>query len=274
MFCCFPDSSKCEWRKLEPFVRQYNKKFNVKYFLSKCLDVFDNTKPQPEIRLKSEKEKDIVIEHKIITWPPNYLQLHRAEHEFMNFFTESVSPQFQDNVYLLGINSKNIAINKGINKGVAKKIANIVINNKERILAVGSFYSSQPFKWSFRCLRESEKDENTPKKGVGVQVYSDDQSFFSMNNEVDDTDEAINGVKKILISHLRKAETKFHDYSDCIRIFITELHGEHLSVDHEAIEEILPNIEIPRNIDQIWVGYPEWISANSHETAYKLLKNE
>ena len=85
--------------------------------------------------------------------------MHRAEHEFMNFFTESVSPQFQDNVYLLGINSKNIAINKGINKGVAKKNANMVINNKERILTVGSFYSSQLFKWSFRCLRESEKDE-------------------------------------------------------------------------------------------------------------------
>lgn len=270
MFWCLPDDSKCEWRKLESFVKQYNRIFKANYTLSECLDAFDSKKPQPEIKLNAVGKKDIVIEHKIITWPPNYLQLHRAQHELKDFFIEKVLSEFQDDIYVLEVNSEDIIPRKRTIQKWANKIAGIVINNKDRIRNAGGIYSSQPIKWVFKRLPEDERDEDVPSRGVGVHINgifksTDFENFESESLEIKD------GVKGTLISHLEKSSIKFKDYKDCTRIFITELCGEHFLLGHELIEEIIPLIESPSNIDQIWVGYPEWISENDYETAYKLL---
>lgn len=270
MFWCLPDDSKCEWRKLESFVKQYNRIFKANYTLAECLDVFDNKSPQPEIRLKAENEKDIVIEHKIITWPRNYLQLHRAQHEFTNFFIEKILSEFQDDIYVLEINSDDIVPRKRTIQKWANSIVRIVLKNKDRIQRVGRIYSSDPIKWVFRRLPDVERDEDVPKKGVGVHINDAIKSPSVENFELE-SNEIKDDVKGTLVSHLKKSSVKFKDYKDSTRIFITELHGEHLLLGHELIKELLPSIDLPSNIDQIWVGYPEWISENDYETAYKQL---
>ena len=58
-FICLPNNSKCEWRKLKAFVDNYNNKFHADYTLSECLDVFDSTRAQPEIKLIEKGKKDI-----------------------------------------------------------------------------------------------------------------------------------------------------------------------------------------------------------------------
>ena len=249
----------------------YNNEFNAKYTLAECLDVFDSTRPQPEIKLKEQGKRDIVIEHKIITWPLNYLQKHQAEHDFMDFFTKTVKEQFQDDLYLLEINTRNIQINKKKNK----KIADIVLRNKKKIKTFGLCNSLQPFKWSFHRVADFERDESTPNRGVGVNIHLNTFSFLNNGDwnkhELEEV-KMKNGIKKILISHLNKTVTKFDNYFDCIRIFITELYGENDLLDHNIIEDILPSIEVPPCIDQIWVGYPEWMSESEQETFYKLIK--
>lgn len=270
MFWCLPDGSKCEWRNLESFVKQYNRIFKVNCTLAACLDVFDNKKPQPEIRLKEDGKKDIVIEHKIITWPLNYLQRHRAQHEFTDFFIKMVFSEFQDDIYVLEVNSDDIVPKKRTIQKWTNSIARTVLKNKDRIRRAGGIYSSDPIKWVFKRLPDDERDENVPQKGVGVHINGAFEST-SIENFESESREIKDGVKGTLVSHLEQSSVKFRDYKDCTRIFITELHGEHLLLGHELIEELLPSINSPSNIDQIWVGYPEWISENDYETAYKLL---
>jgi len=270
MFWCLPDSSKCEWRKLESFVKRYNILYKADYKLSECLDVFDKKKPQPELKLKALGKKDIVIEHKIITWPPNYLELHNAEHEFRDFFFKAACSEFQDDIYVLDVNSADIIPKKRTLQKWANKIAKMVINRKDRIRNSGGIYSSEPIRWLFKRLPENERDEDIPRKGIGVRINGAFESIDFENFE----SESIGikgGVKSTLISHLEKSSIKFRDYKDCIRIFITEVHGEHLLLGYELIEELLPLIKPPSNIDQIWVGFPEWKSEFDFETSYKLI---
>lgn len=75
----------------------------------------------------------------------------------------------------------------------------------------------------------------------------------------------------MLSSHLQKASEKFKNYDNCTKIFITEVYGEHF-LSHELIGELIHIAELPKNIDQIWVGYPAFINENEFETAYICLK--
>jgi len=269
MFWCLPDGDKCEWKKLKSFVKEYNRFFKTDYILSECLDVFDSTKSQPEVRLKSSKHEhtDIVIEHKIISWPSDYLQRHSSEHDFIDFFTEIVSPEFQDDIYLLELNSEEIIPKKRIVEDWAKNIAETVIKNRSKIRIFGRIRFSQPLNWVFRRLTEYEIDESVPKKGVGVRFRGKD--FFGYSES--DYNKMSEGIKNILIKHLEKALKKFKVYSDCLKIFITQMYGEDF-IDHELIEEIVSSVDIPSNIDQIWIGFPEWVDNYNYKIAYKQLK--
>ncbi len=272
MFWCLPDNSKCEWRKLEPFVNQYNILYKVDYKLSECLDAFNNKEPQPEIKLKATGEKDIVVEHKIITWPPNYIELHNAQHLFMDFFIEAIRSEFPDDIYVLDVNSLDIIPNKRTLQNWADKIAKIIVNNKIIIKINGGIHSSEPIKWAFKRLPTNERDEDVPQKGIGVRINGDLEPF-DIDNFQSESIKIREDVKNTLISHLGKSSIKFKGYKNCVRIFITEVHGEHLLLSYELIEELLPLINIPSNIDQVWVGFPEWISENDFITSYKLIKD-
>ncbi|GBC59181.1 hypothetical protein DENIS_0117 [Desulfonema ishimotonii] len=270
MFWCLPDNSKCEWRKLEYFVKQYNKISEANYTLAECLDVFDSKKPQPEIKLKAFGKKDIVIEHKIITWPPNYLKLHRAQHDLIDCFIEKIRAEFQDDLYVLEILSDDIVPKKRTIQEWANTIAKIVINNRDRIRITGGICSSNPIRWFFKRLPDCERDDNVPQQGVGVYVNGPFDEI-SIDNFESESRKIKDGVKDILVSHLEKASVKFTNYNNCIRIFITEVYGEHPLLSHELIEKILPSINQPSNIDQIWVGYPRWTIENDYEKVYKIL---
>lgn len=272
MFWCFPDSDKCEWKKLKFFVKEYNRLFKTDYILSECLDVFDSTKPQPEVRLKSSEHEhtDIVIEHKIIGCPSDYLQRHSSEHDFIDFFTEIVSPEFQDDVYLLELNSEEIIPKKRIVEDWAKNIADTVIENRSKIRTVGRIGFSQPLNWVFRRLPEYEHYESVPKKGVGVCFLGKD--FFGyFESDESEYNKMTEGIKNTLLKHLEKSSKKFKGYRDCLRIFITQMYGEDI-VELELIEEIVSSLDIPSNIDQIWIGFPEWIDNCNYEVAYKQVK--
>lgn len=268
MFWCLPDKSKCEWKKLKKFINLYNNTFQTEYVLEKCLDVFDSTKPQPEIRLKSPKNKDIVIEHKIITWPPDYIKRHQAQHDFFDSFSKELNQKFQDDVYVLELSEKELVINKNTLKQLAYKLANTIIKNKELIKSKGGIGSSQPIKWQFRRLSENELNDDVPVRGIGMYLIKPD----SFNNFESEHKKAIEGIKRIIISHLEKVSIKFQGYADYLKIFITELYGDNDFFDHELIEKISVTIAIPLNIDQIWIGYPAWVTAYDYEIAYKQIK--
>lgn len=269
MFHCLPDGNKCELETLRPFIEYFNRKFNQEYRLAECIDVFDKSRPQPEMRLRADGKKDIVIEHKIIVWPENHLQQHRTEHDFADEFRKVVDSSFQDDIYLLEISPKNIPINKKEHSTIVTRVANAVLKNINTIKTKGFYKESQLVPWSFYRLPKHEITEDTPNHGVGF-IFSCDIDLFGEINKYSEV-ERIDGIRKILLSHLQKTSKKFNGYSDCVRIFITAIYSDLIGLDHEILEQILPSIEIPNNIDQVWSSYPEWVSDTEQQILYNLI---
>jgi hypothetical protein len=269
MFHCLPDGSKCEWGTLRPFIEYFNRKFNQEYRLAECIDVFDKSRPQPEMRLSADGSKDIVIEHKIIVWPENHLQQHRAEHDFADEFSKAVGSSFQDDIYMLEISPENIPINKKEHSTFVTRAANAVLKNINTIKTKGFYKESKPVPWSFYRLQKHERTEDTPKHGAGV-IFSCDIDLVS---EIDKYSESkrIDEIRKIFVSHLQKTSEKFDGHSDCVRIFITAIYSGLIGLDHKILEQILPSIEIPNNIDQVWSSYPEWVSDTEQQILYELI---
>ena len=305
MFHCLPDSSKCESRNLKPFIEHFNRKFNQEYRWAECIDVFDSSRPQPEMRFNADGRKDIVIEHKIIVWPEDHLQRHSAQHDFAIKFEKIVGSSFQDDTYMLGISPENIPINKKKHSALVKRLAHTVLQNTITIKEKGIYKELHPFPWSFYRLPVYERDEDTPNQGVGVNFSSfpfplssyrlpnfkkifkntknssknivpgSSDHFLDWLSEPDSflediTSDQLNKIKDKFISHLKKTSEKFEGYSNCIRIFITAVYSKNNLLDHEVLEQILPS-EIPNNIDQIWSSYPEWISDTEQEILYELV---
>lgn len=266
MFRCLPNKSKCEWQNLSGFVDAYNRINGTKYVWSECLDNTPNDRPSPECRLTSPDDKDIVLEHKLITWPPDHLRQHSAHHDFMEAIASNLNYQFQDALYILEAKASDLVPIKRKVESWALNISQQIIKNKNIVRNNGYINGSQPIKWSFRLISEIEKDDDMPEKGVGVTLNVLDTA---MDFSDDDETEMNNGVKEIFLKHLEKSVKKFVGYDECIKIFVTEIYGDNYLLDHELIEAVANGATLPKNIDQIWVGHPVWLSETEFTTDYK-----
>jgi hypothetical protein len=204
----------------------------------------------------------MVIERKAIVWPPNYLKYHRSEHDFGDCFVSQVSPLFQDNAYLLEIDTKHLRGNKAHLQRLAQQIAKMVIARQAQIIETGAIYSSRPIRWCFRQVQEYERDSDTPEKGVGVAWLSEDKN--------DEAEKAQQGIAVILDGFLNRVSLKFANYPDCLRIFVLEAYGDLTDND---IEQSVQNAALPQNVDQIWLAEPKWISETDFEVAYRQVRD-
>ena len=269
MFHCLPNESKCEWRNLSGFVVNYNRIFSTDYTLVECLDVYPSARKNPEFRLKSPKNKDIVLEHKIIPWPPDHLKNHRIQHDFMELVGKSLNAEFPDGLYILTANSADLVpVKRKIQKWV-NDITRTILTNRKSVQDTGYIRGTEPIPWYFRRISDIERDDDMPDKGVGVQLDMPDNSFdFSEEDEK----EMNEGVKKRLVEHLDKTAEKFKGYDECLKIFVTEIYSDNYLLSHELIEQIATEIAVPDTIDEIWVGHPVWINEKESTTAYKQIK--
>lgn len=206
MFPCLPNETKCEWRNLSGFVENYNKIYSTNYALAECLDIYPSKRRNPEFRLKSSGVKDIVLEHKIIPWPPDHLRNHRAQHDFFESVVGKLNAEFSDALYILEANSTDLVpVKRKIEKWV-NVISQNVISNRNRIKNEGYISGTKPIPWRFRQISDIERDDGMPEKGVGVHLSVPDKSFdFSEEDEK----EANEGIKEKLIEHLGRTEEKF-----------------------------------------------------------------
>ncbi len=265
-FWCRPPSGKCEWANLRKFAEHFNNTFSTEYKLAKCLDVSDSSKPQPEVLLESSGDKCMVIERKAIVFPPNYLKHHHSEHEFGNHFVAKANSAFQDDLYMLEINTNDVHRSKKDLRDLAEQIAKSVIANQQEVRYTGEIYSSQPLRWCFRRLSKYERDEDAPEKGVGV-YFSEPWSLPEENR--DQSSIARKQVADQLNKLLAETAVKFANYSDCIRILLLEVYGDDMLLNDGDVDGIITSAKLPQNIDQIWVAAPEWISDLEFQIVYR-----
>jgi len=266
---CLPDDTQCEWEKLKVFVEIYNSTCNSRYKLAECLDAFKRDRPHPEILVQDEDDgRKIVIEHKIVVWPPDHLQRHKSHHHFMERIGNLLCDQFQDALYVIEVSAKDVEKSKKEIEGISDAIVRTVIERKKEIKSGSSIRSNAPIPWSFGRLNEDEMDEED-MLNTGVKIILSGPWMFSFNA---DTTVVEDGVNQILTKHLTSTSKKFEGYNEHNRIFVTEVFSKDALADHELIEKVLAQLEVPQNIDEIWVGFPRWISENDHVPCYRRIR--
>jgi len=242
------------------------------------LDIFDKTKPQPEVLLENGENSCMVIERKAFPWSLDYIRLHQLEHEFMDHFTSIVSPAFQDDAYMLGISASHLPNRKKQIRNIAQQVAEAVMERRGQILGTGQVSSNQPVPWRFGHLSNFEYDESTPRRGVGVMINDPWIMFRDLKSHVlelpDENTlmEIRQAIREKLEELLGKVEPKFRDYPRCLRVLLLEIYGDDLSLDFISIDEIIQTVDLPLNIDQVWIAEPEWISEVDFKVVYRQIK--
>jgi hypothetical protein len=279
MFWCLPSGNKCEWSTLEEFVKHFNTKFGAQYSLVDCPDVFDKTTNRPEVLLENEKNECMVIERKGFPWPPDYIRFHQLEHEFGNYLTSKINSAFQDDVYLLGISAKHLRNSKKQVRYIAQQIAEAVMERRGQISSTGQIFSAQPVPWRFWRLSEQERDESTPERGVGVMIndpwimFQDLQSHVLELPDENTLVEIRQAIRKKLEELLVKVELKFRGYPSCLRVLLLDIYGDAISLDLISIDEMVQTVDLPLNIDQVWIAEPEWLSEVDFKVAYRQIRS-
>jgi len=99
---CIPQSGGCERPFTEALVEHLNQTGGSRYVHRACLDRIDSENPQPEaLYVDSERNLQLVIERKSISWPIDYPYRHKKSHFVTERFCEELTGLPPDDLYEL-----------------------------------------------------------------------------------------------------------------------------------------------------------------------------
>ncbi|KXB07064.1 hypothetical protein AKJ51_02145 [candidate division MSBL1 archaeon SCGC-AAA382A20] len=82
---------------------------------------------------------------------------------------------------------------------------------------------------------------------------------------------ALKGFSEQLKSALESVPDKFASYKHAIRILMLQFIGNDSLVSDADIVEMIEEAEVPKEIHEIWVAYPEWINEWESEVSWRQL---
>ena len=273
LFHCLPPDSKCEWAHLHRFVTLFNSQRGKAYKKEACLDRENPGQKEPEFLLRAPGETPLVIEHKSISWPPYHLSDHSNEHELFERIVEALRAQFNDSVYQLTINEEFLTGKRKRDvQEIAKQIVETILSVEDVARTERGIRCREPIPWEFRPLDPSEKDETTPKTGIGISVVGSDKwgdpAKILARNE-----SAKAGYLEELERLAMDAGKKFAKYANFQRILVVQFHGDDsFYLDDEDIAGIVKSADIPDAIDEVWVANHEWVSIDDYVVTWELVR--
>ncbi len=255
-FHCFRDG-KCEWLDggLRGFVAQFNEAFGKDYDLSKCPDIYDRTRKQPEVLLESKSlnYQPVVIERKKVVYPDKYYEKHRLSHDFFACFRalyeKELEPHLHKGMYELRIGEDALgSYTKRKLPVLSKSIIEHISNNLKTFLINDRISSNAPISWCFRQI----PPEPDALYDSGLEIWTTTQFSASALAEAE------KGIKSQLIRHLPAIDQKFQEYAQCLKILVLEICGDAFSIPSlDEIVEMVNSADIPSSIDQIWLAEPQ-----------------
>lgn len=256
---CNINRSKCEWfGNLDQFVSYYNKANKTNYSLQECLDVNNSTSKQPEVLIhdNTSENKDIVIEHKRIGFPPNYFEDHNRYHKFCEKVYDILTDHFNDSRYILTIDVNSLYYNKDIEDEICK----IILHNQRSVRTTG-IKSQVPVPFKFAKLNDYQCNQSDPTVGICIEAVSN----ITILSE-DQEKEGLNYIKQELLRQIKSANQKFINYTALNKILVIEFCGEDYFEDDQIIE-IMSSIDY-LSINEVWIAKPEYISENDEIKSY------
>lgn len=247
MLDCLPPKSKCEWRKLQLLVENYNEKYRTNFALEECLDVKERNSPQPEVRLSDENiKKHMVIEHKSINWPPDRCKKHNVFHETCDQVCQGIGNEYNDDFFILDFGGE-VDFDRKTQKALVKEITDSLLNQKKGIYAGKRIGSRKIFPWVFY------KDDRDHKLGI---VFN--EHLFDLI-EVEER-ELIPNYKNETQKALQRCISKLESYPNDLKLVALSYYSNCIYSNLELITKVINSIEIPQIVDQIWIEDQEWIS--------------
>lgn len=262
MFSHFDRRGKCEWFEggLNAFVSHYNSERGTAYSLTECLDILPvgpMTPKQPEVLLTDKlRGTRMVIEHKSVVWPSDYIRNEETFHLFADLICESAKGRYCDGLYKVRINAKQL---QSLDKKSVTEIAQSISATISRLAPTDiPLKRSAPIHWGFRRIDSHEYGD---RKGICVE------SVGEMNFGEWAPERAIVGTTSALKEQLENASRKFLLHQDKWKVVLLDFFGAELSEDD--IPPMLQSIAIPGNIDEIWRTKQVWISEDDFEVGYE-----
>jgi len=254
MHSCIPPNDKCEWGELRYFVVEYNKKNNSQYELITCLDTINNNEPQPEVRLKNQKDNSarlMVIEKKIIVWPADSIKNHIHEHNLIEQINSLIKNNFSKGLFIFKFISPQ-KWSRQSEGGFYREIESIILCQKDYIEMGNPVQAETPFSWLIKKVDDKRNKSE-------VQVYFEWVPYSPDLMEPEDYNKAFDEIRKLLEKTILECQKKFRLYRDDLKILVLYSHTE-LLLDKHLAHKILATISVPVTIDQIWLAEKEYLN--------------
>jgi hypothetical protein len=250
---CRPQSGGCEKRFTDPLVAHLNELRGTKYTFLDCLDVNDNTKPQPEtLYVDPTRGHELVIERKSISWPIDYPHRHGNDHFVAELFSAELADLPWDNaLYEIGLPMLIKGTQPELQSFVAAAAAKI--RRGWRLAAAGEVLRdrlNEKWWWAFRRVPDWDRDDDAPRVGL---KFSWTGRMFPFENYVDSCNlpESLAGcLSKIFASCVKK----FRAYSHAERILLIDPHGDLQHNDAKWWHDVFASHCPPKEIGEIWSG--------------------
>jgi len=230
-------------------------------------NAIDSTKKQPEALYEdSDSHRELVIERKSIAWPPDYAQRHHKDHWMSDVFLKELLGIRLDTLYELNLPS--------LINGTELELRPKAVEMAQQVrlhwpaIAAGSILKSTPsssFQWYFRKLPDFEKQDGEPDSGLKVSSFRTPTYV----NASDPPTELGDMLEKIY----RDCAKKFAAYSDTTRILVLDTFEDLRHNDAEWWQSIFDRYEPPNEINEIWAAAFDWITDETQDWMFELLKS-
>lgn len=268
MIGCFPPCSHCrprfEEEHIERFLVHYNAYHNSSYYIERLLDVENRNDRQPEALLRSPGLIDVVIENKIVVWPPTHFMTHRNHHFLSRHFLDRIRIQgnpFVGAAYQLRVQDSHLSrVRQTEIQRIAYTIADSVLLHASEVRASDGIRYSEPIPWSFRQMSSYELEDSDPTEGISVSVVSEGADLMQHM-------QALRAGNTAEFERLAfDASRKFANYHSHWKLFLVQFAEEMMA--HEEENEIVRSAQIPDLIDEVWLETDEWITDADYESVF------
>ncbi len=254
-FHCLPPSNEDEWANLKGFVDTYNALYKTRYKLESFPENSNRSTPEPEVLLRDDSCK-MVVERKIIPIPLEHVRTHQLWHELINRISDGVSERFFDDLYRFSIKETNIPTNKKAVIDLANSIVSALLKYELELKDPGDFFgfisedgSEGDVPWTFEIMPDLDREDSPIDFGISFSCKKpwiiDRKQYLS---------DGLLKIESLLLKFFQSTVKKFEKYEECHRVLLLEPYTDILSGFRIALLiEAVQRIEVPTDIDQVWL---------------------
>lgn len=267
-FGCLPPGSENEWDNLSHFVTTYNSTYNKSFVPKEFPENRNRNSPEPEVLL-CDGTSNMVIERKVFPFPSNHVREHQLWHEMNNEILERLPDTFSDDLYEFEIKDVDMPTSRKEMLLLVDAVMNGISEYEEEIKTSGGIYSDGldgDVCWSFCRVPDIDREDISIDCGLGFKLK---KSLFCYDSQR--IDDSIELVRSQLYKVVSRTVPKFKNYSNCTRVLILEPHTNILNFLPSIFRPAMQTVEIPTDIDQVWLAVLIELSELESVLDYRLI---